>query len=127
MFSSAIFHLAELRNDLSNSSNKGRLAQNMADLKNLSGCHGSATRALDTVRFFGHKWEVGSIFGDIHDEGAAQDSVIIMRHLVPVIGELAVIHDVEAQSSTAAAVLMTDRPLVRVDTQLEGSGFHRIR
>jgi hypothetical protein len=130
VLSSAMYQLAEVRNDLCNASSKGLLARNMADLKNLSDNHGFAARALDAVRFLGYKWKISSIFGEKHDESDAhnrlEESLISMNQLVPVVGEIAVMQGRETQDSTAGSVLIKRRVLVAVNTELENNGFRRL-
>lgn len=130
VLSSAIFHLSEIRNDETSSVSKGRLAHNMADLKNLSGCHGFATRALDIVQTLGYKWDIGSMFGVMHDErdshNISEDSLISMNQLAPIISDMAMM-DAKEASSTAGSVFKKAKKSVGVGTQLEDNGFRRLR
>ncbi|KAG0645856.1 Nitrogen assimilation transcription factor nirA, partial [Hyphodiscus hymeniophilus] len=94
VLASTTFHLAEVCNNESNTSSRGMLFENMADLIKMSTSHGFAIQAMDAVRYLTSQWGMSGIFGD----GAAhhsptEETLVSIQYLVPIIGDTTSSHD----------------------------------
>lgn len=117
---------------MSNAYSKEQLLQNVRDLKEMSGSHGFAARALDIVRFLAYTWEIDKVFDETlegNDLQGAYHPSLVPDQFYPLMGAIAMTDHPKPRSSAFENPLFAPFPIhgrlsMAVGTQtLEEDGF----
>jgi hypothetical protein len=118
--------------DTTSAYNRGQLAQNILDLKEMSSYYGIAARALNILRFLAQLWKIDGIFDNMNKGKNLQNysypSFILMGELSPLTGSVSMMHNIvpwpsPAENPLYAPFPIQGRPSVAPGSKLEEAGF----
>lgn len=126
VLTSSIAHLIGFANS---ETGPNQLQQGIADLKEMTGCHGFADRALEVLHFLIRHWEVEDMFEDDGEdvESICQPESTSLNLFCPNVTSFDVITQIGPGIHGANPLFwpfpLQGRPLLRIGRDLEQSGF----